>query len=690
MEYQDLLIEIGLEEMPARYIDDASQQLADRLVDWLEEAAISYEQITSYSTPRRLAVMVRAVAIRQEDRVEVRRGPSLAISKNEDGSWSPAAEGFVRGQNGSINDLYEKSVNGVDYIFLRKEIVGQGIEELLPPALSELVSGMNFPQNMRWGTNEISYLRPIHWLVAIYGDKVLPFELTGIKSGNISYGHRFLGGPVKIAEPKQYSELLAKEYVIVESNKRAAMIVTQIEQLEQEHGWKVPIDEKLLNEVINLVEYPTVFVGNYAEEYLELPAIVLVTTMKVHQRYFPVENMSGQLLPYFVAVRNGDDNSLELVARGNEKVISSRLADARFFYLEDQKITIAEQLKKLSQLIFQNKLGTVADKSRRLGSLTTLIAEQLSVSAAELAFCQRAAEISKFDLVTNMVNEFPELQGHMGEIYALKQGEPAVIATAINEHYLPRFSGDHLPTSLAGQIISIADKLDSIVGAFIVDKAPTGSQDPLGLRRAATGIVQIIQKEQSNLLLDQLFTYAIDCYEEAGLLFKERQGLIDELSKFFQLRIKRLLQDKGISYDIIDALISVESYDVNLIIERAELLTLEKAKVDFKQLVDSLTRVINIASKAERTRLIIDSNLELEEQELYQAYWQLLAVSEQTSDQALVFAELKKMCAPIDNYFDKIMVMVDDPLVREQRLGLLRAISDSLLSYADFRKLVFD
>lgn len=690
MEYKDLLIEIGMEEMPARYIDGASQQLADRLAAWLDEATISYQEIVTYSTPRRLAVMASSVAGCQENRVEEKRGPSLALARNEDGSWSRATEGFVRGQSGSLDDLYVESVKGADYVFLRKEIVGQKVEELLAAALPELVSGMTFPKNMRWGKEELRYLRPIHWLLAIYGDKILPFEVAGIQSANISYGHRFLGGPVRIAEPQQYPELLANEYVIVEPDKRAKMIVTQLEELMEERDWQIPIDEELLKEVVNLVEYPTIFVGNYDEEYLDLPAIVLVTTMKVHQRYFSVENKLGQLLPYFVAVRNGDDKSLELVAKGNEKVISARLADARFFYLEDQKIMIAEQFDKLSQLIFQDKLGTVADKSNRLVALTGLITEKLQVSATKVITCQRAAKICKFDLVTNMVNEFPELQGYMGELYALKQGEEPAVAKAISEHYLPRFSGDQLPSSLAGQVVSIADKLDNIVGAFIIGRIPTGSLDPLGLRRAATGIVQIIQEEQTSLLLDQLFTYAIDCYKESGLLFKERKLLIEELSAFFELRIKRLLQDKGISYDIIDALLAVERYDISRIIDRADLLTAEMAKPDFKKVIDSLTRVINIATKATCTKLDAHYYLEMEEQELYQAYKQLLAVTEQTSDQALIFTELRKMHTSIDNYFDKIMVMVDDPRVREQRLGLLKAISDQILCYADFRKLVFD
>jgi glycyl-tRNA synthetase beta chain len=690
VEHKDLLIEIGLEEMPARYIDGASQQLADRLIAWLDAEAISYQEIATYSTPRRLAVMVGSVAARQDDRVEIKRGPSMAVARNEDGSWSRATEGFARGQSGSTDDLYVESVNGVEYVFLRKEVAGQEVERLLAAVLPELVSGMTFPKNMRWGTNELRYLRPIHWLVALYGEAVLPFAVAGIKSGNLSYGHRFLGGPVIVTEPRQYPALLAKEYVVVDPAKRTEMIISQIEQLTRERNWQVPIDHELLNEVVNLVEYPTILVGSYANEYLELPAVVLVTTMKVHQRYFPVEDRAGKLLPYFVAVRNGDANSLDIVAKGNEKVISARLADACFFYLEDQKVKIDEQLAKLSQLIFQDKLGTVAEKSTRLVALTTLLAEQLNTTASDRATCQRTAEICKFDLVTNMVNEFPELQGYMGELYALKQGEPAAVATAINEHYLPRFSGDQLPATLAGQLVSLADKLDNTVGAFIIGKIPTGSQDPLGLRRAATGIVQIVQAKQPSLTLESLYKQTIDCYEAAGLLFKEREQLMRELSDFFELRIKRLLQDKAIRYDVIDAVLSAEKNDLNRIVERAELLTVEMAQPNFKQVVDSLTRVINLATKAEHANLDPAAYHEQVEQELYQAYKQLLVANEQSADQRLVFAELKKMQAPIDNYFDKIMVMVDDQKMREQRLGLLKAIADQILSYADFRKLVFD
>lgn len=696
MEHKDLLIEIGLEEMPARFIEGACQQLADRLAAWLDENAITYEEIATYSTPRRLAVLASSVAPRQADLVEEKRGPSLAIARNEDGSYSRATEGFVRGQGASTDDLYVETVNGVEYVFLRIERIGEPVEGLLGAALPGLVSGMTFPKNMRWGDRDLRFLRPIHWLVALYGEQVIPFSVAGIESGNVTYGHRFLGKKIKLTSPADYQQVLAQEYVIADREDRKALIVKQLRDLMADRGWQIPIDEVLINEIVNLVEYPTVLVGSFAEEYLELPPSVLVTTMKVHQRYFPVEDSDGALLPYFIAVRNGDSTSLDLVARGNEKVITARLADARFFYLEDLKIPIADQQAKLSQLVFQDKLGTMADKSRRLVSLSSAILKLITDDNSDLGSCKRAAEICKFDLVTNMVNEFPELQGYMGELYALKQGEPAAVAQAINEHYSPRFSGDSLPASLCGQIVSIADKLDNIVGAFSIGSIPTGSQDPLGLRRAATGIVQIIQDKLPALKLDQLFQLALVTYEEAGLLYKDGDVLNSELAEFFQLRIRRMLQDEQVSYDIIDAVLAAELSDISLILERSALLGHLLTQDSSKAAVDSLTRVINIAGKAESSETNPDSYVEVEEHALYQAYQALLALTDSPAeagaapDQSSVIAALWDLHGPIDNYFAKVMVMVDDPILKRQRLGLLRAISEEILKFADFRKLVFD
>ncbi|WP_339063712.1 glycine--tRNA ligase subunit beta [Tepidibacillus marianensis] len=687
---KDLLIEIGTEEIPARFVDEAVNQLAKRLSSWLEESYITFNQIKNYSTPRRLAVVVQNMAETQQDRVEEMRGPSLKVAKDSEGHWSKAAQGFARGQGATVDDLFVQDVNGVEYVFVKKEYKGEEISKLLPDVMKQMIESMTFPKNMRWGDEELKFVRPIRWLLFLFGSEIIPIEIAGVKSDRLSFGHRFLGEMVSIPSVEQYVSLLKGQYVLPDPEERKSIILTQIRQLESKNDWVVPIDRELLEEVVNLVEFPTVLFGKYKEEFLEIPAEVLVTTMREHQRYFPVEDTQGHLLPYFITVRNGDAHSIEQVTKGNEKVLTARLSDARFFYLEDQKMKIDEAVSKLENVVFHEGLGSIGDKVRRIREVAHGLAKGLHITdESTMNQLDRTAEICKFDLVTNMVYEFPELQGLMGEKYAKLHGEQDNVATGIFEHYLPRFAGDKLPENVVGQLVSIADKMDNIVGAFSLGKIPTGSQDPLGLRRQAAGIVQILLEKIQDLKLTTIFESILDSYERKGLLKRGKDELMSELFDFFTLRLKNLLQDKGIRYDVIDAVLYVEKNDVKLIVDKTEILMIQMKDPTFKSVVDAFTRVMNLSTKTNSHATKPERYKEQIEKDLYQRFTEVRKNIAQISSPTQQLKQLKTLKNPIDQYFDQVMVMVEENETRQDRLGLLFIISQLILSYADFRQLVF-
>ncbi|MFY0546083.1 glycine--tRNA ligase subunit beta [Brevibacillus sp. H7] len=691
MSKRDLLLEIGTEEMPARFVAGAAAQLKEKVEKWLQTERIPFEQITSYETPRRLAVYVTGVAEKQPDRDEEAKGPARKIAQDETGAWSKAAQGFARSKGVEVEQLYFKEVNGVEYVFARKSEAGKETLQLLP-ALADVIAGMNFPKNMRWGAYELKYVRPIRWLVALFGQDVVDMEIAGVKTGRITRGHRFLGTEVTLQNPHDYATLLGEQFVMVDPQERRASIVEQIKQLESEKGWRIPIDEGLLDEVVHLVEYPTVLFGTFEKEFLSIPKEVLVTSMREHQRYFPVENAEGELLNHFVTVRNGDSRALENVARGNEKVLRARLSDARFFYEEDQRLSIDHCLKRLESIVFHEELGSVGDKVRRNRKNAARLAQLLGLSDKEAQQIDRVAEIAKFDLVTNMVGEFPELQGIMGEDYARKAGESEAVARGVFEHYLPRFSGDQLPESAAGAVVSIADKLDTIVGFFSIGIIPTGSQDPYGLRRMAAGIVSVLLNRGWKISLTTLWELALNTYAEQGVQKRSLDEVKKDLADFFVLRLKNVLQEEQIRYDVIDAVLAADIALVPDLLNKAKALMEAVKSDDFKLTVEQFNRVNNLAQKAQSDG--IDENLFAEEVErkLYQAYLSVrheVSSLQEQEDQTKVLATLSSLREPIKAFFDSVMVMADDQAIRQNRLGLLLRLSRLIYSFADFSKIVF-
>jgi glycyl-tRNA synthetase beta chain len=689
MTKRNLLLEIGLEEMPARFITDSMNQLASKVENWLKSNNIGFEAIKLYSTPRRLALLVLNVDERQEDSEEEAKGPAKKIALNEDGEWSKAAVGFTRGQGLTVEDIYFKEINGVEYAHVKKFTKGQETFDLLVE-LKAIISGLTFPKNMRWAALELRYVRPIKWLVAMFGNEIIPFEIAGVPTGNVTKGHRFLGeGEIQLSHPQEYEETLLGHYVVADAQKRKAAITSQLEKIEEENGWSVPVDEDLLEEVNNLVEYPTALYGRFEDEFLEIPSEVLITSMKEHQRYFPVKSRSGELLPHFITVRNGDHLHIEKVARGNEKVLRARLADAAFFYKEDQRMQIETALEKLKNVVYHEDIGTIAEKSERVRKLVGLVAERLDFAPDVIKFADRAAQISKFDLVSQMVYEFPELQGIMGEKYALQKGESPEVAVAINEHYMPRNADDSIPGSSAGALVAIGDKLDTIVAFFSLGIIPSGSQDPYALRRQATGIVQTLIEKKWNISLENLVGLSLNLVSEAGITKRNDEVVYHDLVQFFKLRVKHLLQERGIRYDLIDAVLGGEIGNISGLIEKGEALQAASGDEGFKESMEALSRVLNIASKKDVQGDIDPERFENEyERRLYEKYLELGKKAENGMDAASYYQLLVDIKPEINDYFEHTMVMSDKQDVRDNRLNQMAALATLIMKLAKVNDII--
>ncbi|WP_028783246.1 glycine--tRNA ligase subunit beta [Thalassobacillus devorans] len=680
-----VLFEVGLEELPARFIDDALIQLEEKTKEWLDDLRLPYETIATMSTPRRLTVKIEGLPEKQPDIEEVAKGPAKKIAFDEQGKWTKAAIGFAKGQGKSVEDIYFKELKGTEYVHINKFIEGEATKNLLDQ-FKDVILSLNFPKNMRWGDKQLRYVRPIRWLIALYGDEVIPFSISGVQTGKTTFGHRFLGKQVAVDHADNYEKILKEQFVIADVMLRKEMIAAQIEKLAQDKGWEVLVDEDLLNEVTHLVEYPTVFYGAYSADFLVVPEEALITSMKEHQRYFPVRSREGELLPYFVAVRNGDEKHLDNVARGNEKVLKARLADARFFYEEDQKAPIEQSLEKLSRMVFQEDLGTIADKVQRTVKLADAVSEHLQLDKTTKKHVTRTAEICKFDLVTHMVDEFPELQGIMGEKYARIFGEDDVVATAINEHYMPRQANGMLPETVAGTIVSIADKLDTIVGCFSIGIIPSGSQDPYGLRRSAIGILQMLDKQAWDIRLETLVSTALSMNVKLGLTNRTEKEIAEDLKEFFHIRASYLLREEGVASDIVEAVLAEGIQHVPFTKEKAKLLAAKRNDEAFKSTHEALGRVLNLAKKTNVEK--VDKALFENETEhdLFEKYQNISPVYEDAllkHDAVKALETLGTLAEPIHAFFDQTMVMAEDEQLRENRLGLLNLIAKEVYAFAD-------
>ncbi|HAP4591880.1 TPA: glycine--tRNA ligase subunit beta [Enterococcus faecalis] len=690
---KDLLLEIGLEEMPAHVVTPSRIQLEEKVIKFLDEHHLDYETVQSFATPRRLAVKVTAIPEKQADVEEEVKGPAKKIALDAEGNWSKAAQGFVRGQGVTTEDIVFKELNGVEYVYVTKFTKGQSAKEVLTK-LNDVITSLTFPVTMHWANYDFEYIRPIHWIVALLDDEVIPFKVLDVTTGQTSRGHRFLGDDVTFQHANEYEAKLKEQFVVVQPNERKQMIVDQANALAAEKNWQLALDEELLEEVTNLVEYPTAFVGSFDEKYLSVPDEVLVTSMKEHQRYFDVRNDQGLLMPHFIAVRNGDNVHLENVIKGNEKVLIARLEDAEFFYNEDKKLTIEACVEKLKNVTFLEKIGSIYEKMQRVALIAQIIGRKVGLSEDELEDLKRASEIYKFDLVTNMVGEFPELQGIMGEKYALLQGEKPAVATAIREHYLPTSSEGELPETAIGAVLALADKLDSVFSFFSVGMIPTGSNDPYALRRQTYGVIRIIEDKGWTFPLVQLQTEVDEAVnqdvEKYGVLLNEGQA---EVVEFVKARLRQLLMTKNVRHDIIDAVVSAEQADLSKLFASANILKSRFEDQNFKPSMEALTRVINLAKKGQEllgdTEEGIDPSLfeNKAEKELYQAVNDL---SEAFATRTIAenYEALVNLRPLIDAYFNETMVMVEDEKVKQNRLKQLMQIAKMALSIASLDLLI--
>lgn len=658
----------------------------------LAEERLVFKEVSTYGTPRRLALYVTGLEEKQEDLVEEVKGPSQRVAFDEEGRPTKAAKGFARSQGVAVEELVVKETRGGAYVYAIKKKEGIPTIQVLPSLLPQLIRGLSFPKPMRWGNGEMRFARPIRWLVALYGEEVVGFSLAGLVADRLTRGHRFLcPEPIVLKQPADYFSELEKGFVIVDQNRRRQMIWEQVQNLAEEIGGRVEPDEELLEEVTYLVEYPTALVGSFAEEYLQLPEEVLITPMREHQRYFPVRDREGRLLNRFITVRNGTSDHLEIVREGNEKVLRARLADAKFFYQEDLKYRLADKVEKLKEIVFQERLGTVWDKVERLKPLTRYLITVLGMDAGLIPAAERAAYLCKADLVTNMVYEFPELQGIMGYYYARHDGEEDRVSMAIREHYLPRFAGDVLPQSPLGMVLSIADRIDSIVGCFAVGIQPTGSQDPYALRRQALGICNIILERGLEFSLHQLIRQAYGLYRDKTELEFSEAEVVEQVGSFFRQRLENILEEKGIRYDVVKAVVSAQWDDLYDAYLRAVAVQEFRQDPGFEELLTAFNRAGNLAGKAEVGSVNPELFEEKVEMELYDAFARVKERGEPLLNGRSYAAALKEIASlrePIDNFFNGVMVMVEDARLRNNRLALLKQITDYILRIADLSQIV--
>ncbi len=683
-----LLFEVGVEELPSRFVASTLEQIKNNLSKSFTENRVEFDNIKTFGTPRRLTFIVENISDKQQDLEEEVKGPSKKIALDSEGNFTKPALGFMKSKGLNPEEIVFKTVGKDEYIFGTIKEEGKLTSEVLKNILPEAVKNVTFPKAMRWGGKNMRFARPIRWMVTLLNDNVLEIDLEGIISSNVTKGHRFLGNSeIEVNSLEDYLEKLKENYVILDQDERKELIRKQCIEVANSLDGEVEFDEDLLEEVTHLVEYPTAFYGEFNEDYAKLPKEVVTTPMQQHQRYFPVVK-DGKLLPNFIAVRNGNDYCIDKVKEGNEKVLVARLEDALFFYKEDTKNKLETYTEKLKTVIFQSKLGTVYDKTIRIEKLASGIVDLLNCGEAKTD-AQRAAKLCKADLVTGMVFEFTELQGIMGREYAKVSGENEAVSEAIFEHYLPRFAGDTLPKTPAGIALSIADKLDSVCGFFAIGIQPTGSQDPYALRRQALGILNIIMDSKLEINLKEIAGLALENYSNVEF---NKEEVLNSIMEFFKERIKNLFKDLGIRYDVIEAVLASEISDISDIYQKAIELNNWLNKDELVEMLTAFNRVSTLAQKSESN--LVKSELLKEEAEinLYNEFTQTKSnvdklLGDKEYSKALdSFASLRPA---IDSMFDSVMVMDKDELVKNNRLGLLKQIYDTMLSICDLSKIVY-
>ena len=684
-----LLLEIGTEEIPARFMLDAIEYMKNFVKQKFDELRVDYHEVDATGTPRRLVLVVKGVAEKQKDLEQEIIGPPAKVAFDATGAVTKAGEGFAKAQGVSVDSLGIKKTPKGEYVYVVKKEEGKPTIELLPSLFEEMIKKFPFPKSMRWGKRKIRFARPIHWFLALFGDEVVKFSVEDIESSNVTYGHRFLSkGALTVNNPDEYFSKLKNAYVVVDHRERKRTIWEQVSEKAREVGGIPDEDEELLNEITFLVEYPVATLGRFSKKYLELPVEVLTTTMKEHQRYFPVFDREGKILPYFVVVNNIITDDMDLITRGNERVLKARLEDAKFFFDEDKKTPLEEMFEKLRNVVFQEKLGTSYEKVMRFKEIALWLADRVAPDKKEKI--ERCALLCKADLESQMVYEFPELQGVMGREYARIQGEDPEVADGIFEHYLPRFAGDKLPKTVTGAIVGIADRIDTVVGCFGIGLVPTGSEDPYGIRRDTLGIIQVILAHGFRISLSELVKKALELLKEK--IEEDPDKVCHDVLSFIKQRLYHLWVSEGYRYDLVEAVLDAGFDDIVDAKKRLDALAELSKDPQFEALMTTFKRVVNIIPE-EFTKVDVDSNLFEKDVEsmLYKAVQEIEGKVSRCIAEGNYYEALKLLASlkeKVDNFFDNVLVMDKDVAKRENRLALLNRIASLFSKIADLRKVV--
>lgn len=665
---KDLLFEIGAEEIPAGFMPNILGQLKQLAETKLNDAHLPFESIATYGTPRRLALIVKGLADTSAEISERHKGPSASIAYDADGNATKAAIGFARGKGLDVAVLVVED----GYIYAETKTAGVPAKDIVTDMLPQLITGLNFPKSMHWGNLDAKFVRPVRWLVALLDEEVIPVEFATVKSGNVTRGHRFLGADeITIKNAASYVDTLKENFVMVDQDARRELISKQLHDIAASKNASIVWDDDLLEEINYLVEWPTALCGGFEESYLTLPDAAIITPMKDHQRYFPLVDQEGKLLPMFLTVRNGSNHSIEVVQAGNERVLRARLDDAKFFFNEDRKKPLIDRQDGLTKIVFQEGLGNLADKTERLLKLGRVFGEECGLHEDAAVVLERATELAKTDLTTGMVTEFTELQGVMGKEYALLDGESPEVAEAIFEQYLPRFAGDVLPQTEAGKVLSIIDKVDNIVATFSRGLIPTGSQDPYALRRQTIGILNILLGSEWNISLRPIFKASMELLNVPA---EKQDELLGQVEEFFTLRLKNIFLDREVPHHVIDLLLSNNELSVADAEGLVNALLVNRIDENV-ELVQAYTRMYNLVKDVEYTGVNSDLLKEDAEKALFEAASKASEASLaawEANDYTAVVAVPATLVPAINKFFEDVMVMDKDEAIKANRLQLVR------------------
>lgn len=689
---RDAVLEIGTEELPARLFPDLLDKMEQSAGKLLQEERVEYSSLRAYATPRRLVLYIKGVAPLSRPLIREVKGPAYGVAFDEAGKPTRAAAGFARAHEVDVSCLVVKEEAKGKFVYAVSKTPGRDAKDALGDVFTRFITGLSFERAMRWGDSDFRFIRPIRWLLALWGGDVIDIEINGIKGSRFTSGHRFLTlGSPEVLQAEDYFGVLQKAYCVADQDKRKAIIAKGIQDVAEEAGGQVAEDARLLTELTYLSEHPVPLAGRFDPELLRLPKEVIITSMKGHQRYFPVENAQGALLPVFVAVRDGLDAHIDAVRKGYERVLSARLEDAKFFYEEDTKSQLETFVFGLKGIVFHEGLGTVFQKADRIMDLAGAISDRLGYPENTKAIAKRAAKLCKADLVTNMVKEFPELQGVMGREYARLSGEDEDTAKAVFEHYLPRFAGDELPLSLAGVVLAISDRIDTVAGFFGLGIIPSGSEDPYALRRSISGIVSIMSEREVHLPVSWLATKAVSLLEAGGALKRSSNDTVQDVVYGIGQRLRSSLIDRGIRYDLVDAAMSIGFEDVPDTCKRAHALQEAGSTKEFALACTGYTRASRLAGNADYGSVCASLLSEPSEKVLFEAVRKAdesIQAMLGERDYSGILRVLSQLAEPIDIFFNEVLVMAEDEDVRRNRLALLSHVASLAREVADLDKVV--